>query len=114
MAGLQYNFFPTDFFYPRQQQLRATDATHKPPLLSLENKSDSIVNDLDHHHQIVPSNNITNVRGGHGHGGGGYEIIKVPSPLHRSQNQASQLNSLSLLLFFPDQYPSSPSNTSAN
>ncbi|KAG2687268.1 hypothetical protein I3843_09G043900 [Carya illinoinensis] len=28
MAGLQYNFFPTDFFYPRPQSV-SSDAAHK-------------------------------------------------------------------------------------
>lgn len=115
MAGLQYNFFPTDFLYPRQQQLRAanTDATHKPvpvpPVLSLQKRSSNavVVDDLPRHHnqqQPLPitTNNMIDVNVQRGLGG--YKTIKVPSPSH-GQNQANsdQLNSLSLLLFFPDQ-----------
>lgn len=38
MAGLQYNFFPTDFFYPRT----APQAANKPVVLPLQ------TNKLDH------------------------------------------------------------------
>ncbi|CAL1385765.1 unnamed protein product [Linum trigynum] len=37
MAGLQYNFFPTDFFYPRpKSNAGATDAgqTSSPPIVN--------------------------------------------------------------------------------
>ncbi|VFQ72258.1 unnamed protein product [Cuscuta campestris] len=34
MAGLQYNFFPTDFFFPQQQKAAASIA-NAPPQVSL-------------------------------------------------------------------------------
>ncbi|GMY19091.1 hypothetical protein FCV25MIE_14330 [Fagus crenata] len=46
MAGLQYNFFPTDFFYPRPQPV-ALDATHGQASLPLQIHKRNVVNDLE-------------------------------------------------------------------
>ena len=46
MAGLQYNFFPTDFFYPRPQPV-ALDATRSQASLPLQIHKRNVVNDLE-------------------------------------------------------------------
>ncbi|GAA0154565.1 hypothetical protein LIER_12510 [Lithospermum erythrorhizon] len=41
MAGLQYNFFPTDFFFPRQQTIsRDTNGVQQVPLIKSRNSED--------------------------------------------------------------------------
>ncbi|KAM1306715.1 hypothetical protein PS2_009109 [Malus domestica] len=48
MAGLQYNFFPTDFLYPRTSQLRALETTNKATVLPLKTtKTDHVADDLE-------------------------------------------------------------------
>ena len=50
MAGLQYNFFPTDFFYPRPQSA-ALDAAGKPVLLRLQ--QDPAKDAINIHNKLV-------------------------------------------------------------
>nr|GLL47502.1 unnamed protein product [Ipomoea trifida] len=42
MAGLQYNFFPTDFFFPRQQAVTKDNAPQQIPLVKVKKISDEI------------------------------------------------------------------------
>ncbi|KDP26215.1 hypothetical protein JCGZ_22461 [Jatropha curcas] len=36
MAGLQYYFFPTDFFYPRPPPTADRDSANKPPVVHIQ------------------------------------------------------------------------------
>ena len=58
MAGLQYNFFPTDFFYPRPP-LAAADAASKSvaPIQILRRRD--VADDLDHHQRQSKSSSST-------------------------------------------------------
>ncbi|KAF9679581.1 hypothetical protein SADUNF_Sadunf06G0029700 [Salix dunnii] len=62
MAGLQYNFFPTDFYYPRPQAVKVDTAitTQKSSALPLQiQKRDVTITDDDKHHPtgLVIQNN---------------------------------------------------------
>ncbi|GMI79633.1 hypothetical protein HRI_001632600 [Hibiscus trionum] len=64
MAGLQYYFFPTDFFYPRPAQSSpAVDSTPPAPTLTAPVENKSLVEDDDgrHHGIVVYKGNKTSV-----------------------------------------------------
>ncbi|KAG2683562.1 hypothetical protein I3760_10G036200 [Carya illinoinensis] len=69
MAGLQYNFFPTDFFYPRPQSA-PLDATRKA-VLPIQEQKDVTTNDSEGPKTLVQKNLVkfqTLVQKQHDHG----------------------------------------------
>ncbi|EXB93981.1 hypothetical protein L484_015529 [Morus notabilis] len=95
MAGLQYNFFPTDFLYPRPP---SADTTPKS-VVSVQNRRSDVADEvvLDERHQQrqqqskAASSRTNDVVA---------SIATAPSPLLR-RNQRGSANSLSSL--FPEQ-----------
>ncbi|KAK8632971.1 hypothetical protein V6N13_013827 [Hibiscus sabdariffa] len=64
MAGLQYYFFPTDFFYPRRPQSSpAVDSTPPAPILKAPLDNKNLVEDDDNrkHGIVVYKGNKTSV-----------------------------------------------------
>ena len=97
MAGLQYNFFPTDFFYPRPQ-VAALDATRSQAALPLQIHKRNVANDLD---EQPKGNNIRDKK----------LIIKAPPHMQgriNDQDHGKHLklspNPLSWLLWIPKEH----------
>ncbi|KAK8514659.1 hypothetical protein V6N13_103184 [Hibiscus sabdariffa] len=64
MAGLQYYFFPTDFFYPRPPQSSpAVDSTPPAPMTNAPVDNKNLVGDDDNrqHGIVVYKGNMTSV-----------------------------------------------------
>ncbi|WRX23531.1 hypothetical protein QQP08_016018 [Theobroma cacao] len=61
MAGLQYNFFPTDFFYPRPvQSTPPADAT-PPAALTMQSQKTGVADDTMRPASMVHQGNKTSV-----------------------------------------------------
>ncbi|CAN0907913.1 hypothetical protein LINGRAHAP2_LOCUS25053 [Linum grandiflorum] len=56
MAGLQYNLFPTDFFYPRPISVAGQNSTTSLPMLQVQKRSTDGV--ADHHDVKHPSSSL--------------------------------------------------------
>ncbi|KAJ7976694.1 hypothetical protein O6P43_006443 [Quillaja saponaria] len=68
MAGLQYNFFPTDFFYPRPK-MSTLDAAAQKAIVPLETQKKEITENHEQQHQQSRS------------------FVKVPQSLVYNQKQ---------------------------
>ncbi|XWS65374.1 hypothetical protein CRYUN_Cryun05aG0107200 [Craigia yunnanensis] len=98
MAGLQYNFFPTDFFYPRPSQPTPVGSTPSAALTIQTQKTEVADDDSRQPGSLVHHANKTSVsmrRQGEKHG-----RIYIQN---RSEQVKLPQNSLSWLILIPEE-----------
>ncbi|KAM3738840.1 hypothetical protein ACB098_09G161600 [Castanea mollissima] len=61
MAGLQYNFFPTDFFYPRPKSVAIDTTTPKAVLPLQQDPIREVTNDIEVSKTLVQKNPVKKV-----------------------------------------------------
>ncbi|KAK4377969.1 hypothetical protein RND71_004265 [Anisodus tanguticus] len=59
MAGLQYKFFPTDFFFPVQKTVSGDNISKQNILIKTRNSDESLIDDSKSQGKIVISSNKT-------------------------------------------------------
>ncbi|KAH0721279.1 hypothetical protein KY290_006202 [Solanum tuberosum] len=60
MAGLQYKFFPTDFFFPIQKTVSGDNISKQNLLIKIRNNDESLIEDSQG--KIVINNNKKNLK----------------------------------------------------